>query len=229
MSGLPASQPPAPMFELCDISVAYHGEAVLKNVFLEIREGEQVVIFGPSGAGKTTLLRKLLELRPDRTAFIHQDYALVPQLSVFHNVYSGSLDQNGWFHNLRNLIRPDLTDVANVEIVLAQIGLGGRIWDTVSEMSGGQQQRVAVARAVYRGVNVILADEPVASVDPQQSVAVLEMLKDAAETIVVALHDVSLGLDSFSHVIGLRAGRIEFDLSAIDVTPSLLDNLYRPC
>lgn len=229
MSALPASKSTAPIFSLNDISIAYDGEAVLKNITLEIREGEQVVIFGPSGAGKTTLLRKLLELRPNRTAFIHQDYALVPQLSVFHNVYSGSLDQNGWIHNLRNLIRPDLDDVAKVETVLARIGLDGRTWDTVSEMSGGQQQRIAVARAVYRGVDAILADEPVASVDPHQSVAILKMLKDAAETVVVALHDVSLGLDAFSRVIGLRAGRIEFDLPAIDVTPILLDNLYRPC
>ena len=89
--------------------------------------------------------------------------------------------------------------------------------------------RVAVARAVYRGVSVILADEPVASVDPQQSVAVLEMLKDAAETVVVALHDVTLGLETFTRAIGLRSGEIIFDLPASEVSPQLLDQLYQPC
>lgn len=217
------------MFALADISVAYDGEAVLKNISLEIREGEQVVIFGQSGSGKTTLLRKLLELRPDRAAFIHQDYALVPQLSVFHNVYAGSLDRNGWFHNLRNLVRPNAIDVERVDAVVSEIGLGERLWDSVSDLSGGQQQRVAVARAVYRGVSVILADEPVASVDPHQSVAVLEMLKGAARTVVVALHDVTLGLETFTRAIGLRSGEIIFDLPASEVSPQLLDQLYQPC
>jgi phosphonate transport system ATP-binding protein len=229
MSALSQSSSNAPVFSLNGVSVAYDGDPVLKNISVEIHEGEQIVIFGPSGAGKTTLLRRLLELRPDRTAFIHQDYALVPQLSVFLNVYAGSLDQNKWYHNLRNLVRPAPDDVENVESAVAKIGLDGRLWDKVSDLSGGQQQRVAVARAIYRGVDVLLADEPVASVDPQQSAAILSLLKAAVKTSVVSLHDVTLGLDVFSRVIGLRAGQIEFDLPAVDVSPVLLENLYRPC
>jgi phosphonate transport system ATP-binding protein len=229
VSAVPESHPIPNLFSLQGVSVAYDGEAVLKDIYLEIREGEQVVIFGPSGAGKTTLLRRLLELRPDRTAFIHQDYALVPQLSVFHNVYAGSLDQNSWHHNLRNLVRPHTLDVEKVEAVIARVGLEGKLWDSVSDLSGGQQQRVAVARAIFRGVNVLLADEPVASVDSQQSAAILQMLKNVAETSVVSLHDVSLGMDVFSRVIGVRAGQIEFDLPTADVSPVLLENLYRPC
>jgi phosphonate transport system ATP-binding protein len=217
------------VFSLNGVSVAYDGDPVLKDISVQIREGEHIVIFGPSGAGKTTLLRRLLELRPNRTAFIHQDYALVSQLSVFHNVYAGSLDQSKWYHNLRNLIRPAPDKIAEVEAVIAEIGLEGRLWDKVSDLSGGQQQRVAVARAVYRGVDVLLADEPVASVDPQQSAAILSLLKAVVQTSVVSLHDVSLGLDVFSRVIGLRAGQIEFDLPAVDVSPTLLENLYRPC
>ena len=222
--------PPSTLvFSLNGVSVAYDGDPVLKDISVQIREGEQIVIFGPSGSGKTTLLRRLLELRPDRTAFIHQDYALVPQLSVFHNVYAGSLDQNKWYHNLRNLIQPAPNKIVEISALLAEIGLEGRIWDKVSSLSGGQQQRVAVARAVYRGVDVLLADEPVASLDPQQSAAILSLLKTAVQTSVVSLHDVSLGLDVFSRVIGLRAGQIEFDLPAIDVSPILLENLYRQC
>ena len=229
MSASPETPPSTIVFSLNGVSVAYEGDPVLKDISVQIREGEHIVIFGPSGSGKTTLLRRLLELRPDRTAFIHQDYALVPQLSVFHNVYAGSLDQSKWYHNLRNLIRPAPDNIAEVEAVIAEIGLEGRLWDKVGDLSGGQQQRVAVARAVYRGVDVLLADEPVASVDPQQSAAILSMLKAVVQTSVVSLHDVSLGLDVFSRVIGLRAGQIEFDLPAVDVSPILLENLYRPC
>ena len=218
-----------PIFALRDVSVAYGETVVLQNVTLDIHRGEHVAIFGQSGAGKTTLLRKLYELLPEQTALIHQDFSLVPQLSVFHNVYAGRLDQRGWVHNLRNLLHVDSTDAEDVKKIVDQIGLPGRLWDGVSELSGGQQQRVAVARAIYRGVEVVLADEPVAAVDPQQSVAVLNMLKEAAETVVVALHDVSLGLDAFSRVVGMRGGSIDFDLPVPEVTSDHLDRLYLPC
>lgn len=218
-----------PLFTLENVSVAYDDVAVLKNISLSIQAGEHIAIFGPSGAGKSTLLRRLLELSSGRAAFIHQDYALVPQLSVFHNVCAGRLDQNTWVRNLRNLIRPAPADIAAVETVVNRVGLDGRLWDPLSELSGGQQQRVAVARAVYRGVSVMLADEPVASVDPQQSLAILDIIKDSADTVIVALHDVALGLGAFTRAIGLRDGRIEFDLHADDVTQETLDRLYRPC
>jgi len=219
----------APVFALRDVSVAYGETVVLQNVSLDVRPGEHIAIFGQSGAGKTTLLRKLYEMLPEHTALIHQDFSLVPQLSVFHNVYAGRLDQKGWFHNLRNLVRADSVDAEDVERIVDKIGLRGRLWDGVSELSGGQQQRVAVARAVYRGVDVILADEPVAAVDPQQSIAVLDMLKEAAETVIVALHDVTLGLDAFSRVIGMRSGRVDFDLPVDEVTADHLDRLYLTC
>lgn len=217
------------LFVLKNVSVAYDGEAVLKDISLVVNEGEHVAIFGPSGSGKSTLLKKLLELCPGKAAFIHQDYSLVPQLSVFHNVCAGQLDQNTWTRNILNLIRPDPVDVATVDKIVRQVGLNGRLWDPVGELSGGQQQRVAVARAVHRGVSVMLADEPVASVDPQQSLAILDILKDSAATVIVALHDVTLGLEAFTRAIGLRDGQIEFDLQADDVTPDVLDSLYRSC
>lgn len=210
-------------------SVAYGEVSVLEDISLEIRRGDHVAIFGQSGAGKTTLLRKLYETLPGQSALIHQDLALVPQLAVFHNVYAGRLDRNGWTRNVRNLVRPHGDDVEEVSRIVTDVGLGPRLWDGVDALSGGQQQRVAVARAIYRGVSVILADEPVAAVDPQQSVAVLDLLKRSAETLVVALHDVTLGLDAFSRVIGMRDGRIDFDVSVEDVTPDRLDALYRSC
>ena len=217
------------LFELRNVNVAYDGDSVLKDISLSIEPGERIVVLGPSGAGKTTLLRKLFTTRPERTAFIHQDYALVPQLSVFHNVYAGRLDRNGWARNLRNLLRPAAADTVEVGTVVEQVGLGDHMWDRADGLSGGQQQRAAVARAIYRDVDVILADEPVASVDPRQSTAILNLLKDSAETIVVAIHDVGLGLEAFSRAIGLKGGEVQFDVPCSAVTEEALARLYEPC
>ena len=98
------------MFTLDNISVAYGDAPVLNNISLNIREKENAVIIGPSGAGKSTLLKKLFDMQQQRAAFIHQDYALVPQLSAFHNVYIGRLDRHSTVYNLLNLIKPKKQD-----------------------------------------------------------------------------------------------------------------------
>lgn len=224
------SSPTRPLlFSLEGVSVAYGDDPVLRDITLSIREGERVALYGASGAGKTTLLRKLHALRPDRSALIHQDYALVPRLSVFHNVYAGRLDRTSAARNLRNLVSPAAEDLDTVSNVLVRVGLADRLRTPVADLSGGQQQRVAVARAVYRGDDVILADEPVASVDPRQSTDILRVIVEAADTVVAALHDVTLGLETFTRAVGLRQGRIVFDLPAESVTRERLDVLYAPC
>lgn len=217
------------LFQLDNVDVAYNGDPILKNISLSIDEGEKLLVMGPSGAGKTTLLRKLFEVKPEQTAFIHQDFALVPQLSVFHNVYAGRLDANGWARNLRNLVKPRDTDADEVGSIVDRIGLGSHLWDRVSELSGGQQQRTAVARAIYRGVDVILADEPVASVDPRQSTEILDLLIGSADTVVVTLHNISLGMETFSRAIGLKNGRLQFDAPSSSVTRKSIEQLYEPC
>ncbi len=217
------------MFTLDNISVAYGDAPVLKNVSLNIREKENVVIIGPSGAGKSTLLKKLFDMQQQRAAFIHQDYALVPQLSAFHNVCIGRLDRHSTVYNLLNLAKPKKQELANIIPILEALGMADKTFDRVSNLSGGQQQRVAVARAVYRDGDILLGDEPVSSIDPHQAGTVLNLLKRRSKTLVLAMHDVNLALEHFDRIIGLRLGSIAFDLPAEQVSNHLLTDLYRPC
>ena len=208
------------------VSVSYGEEQVLRDVTLSIVEGEQLVIIGPSGAGKTTLLRKLYELNEEQATLVHQDYALVPQLSAFHNVYSGRLDQHPGWYNLLNLVRPRRREVAAIEPIFRDLGMADKLHARVSTLSGGQQQRVAVGRAVYRGCPLILADEPVSAVDPHQAGSVLQLIRARASTAVLAMHDVQLALQYFARIVGLRDGRIVFDRPAAEVDRQTLVDLY---
>jgi phosphonate transport system ATP-binding protein len=217
------------MIRLDNVSVSYKDQPVLNNISLSIREGEKVALIGPSGAGKTTLLKKLYELQHPHAAFIHQDFALVPQLSAFHNVYIGRLDQNSTLYNLLNLLRPKKREVDQISGILEILGMQEKMFERVSKLSGGQQQRLAVARAIFRGSDLLLGDEPISSVDPHQSATVLKLLKRTARTVIVSLHDVEFALRFFERIIGLSRGQVHFDLPVKKVTNSLLAELYQSC
>ena len=217
------------MFELENVSIAYEDEPVLRDISLQICSGEKVVLIGQSGAGKSTLLKKLYDTRQQRAAFIHQDYALVPQLSVFHNVCIGRLDKHGTGYNLLNLVRPRKNALAEVAPLLEALGMRDKIHERVSNLSGGQQQRVAVARAIYRGGDAVLGDEPVSAIDPHQAGAVLELLVQRSGTLVLAMHDVQLALKHFGRIVGLREGSMIFDLPSEQVDEGILRALYQAC
>jgi len=217
------------LFELQHVNVSYGGNPALQDITLRIYEGETVAVIGPSGAGKSTLLNKLYEMRPDDSAFVHQQYALVPQLSVFHNIYIGRLDRRPTWHNLLNLIRPRRQVVDEVKPILQTLGLSEKLSARVGALSGGQQQRVAVGRAMYRGGNVLLADEPVSSIDPLQGEAVLDLILNTGKTVIMALHSVTFARRFAERIIGLCAGRIRFDLPATQVSQADIDELYLTC
>lgn len=217
----------AVLFDLRGNSVAYERNVALQDVTLQIGRGEKVALIGPSGAGKTTLLRTLYESAADRSAFVHQHYALVAPLSVFHNVYIGRLDRHSTCINIRNLIKPQKQMIKEITPILRALGLEEKMFAKVGTLSGGQQQRVAVARAMYRKESILLADEPVSSVDPHQAAMVMELIMQTAETVVVSLHAVEFALKFAGRIIGLRAGRLQFDLPANQVTPTLLRQLYQ--
>lgn len=207
--------------------VAYGETVALQNITLQIAAGEKVALIGPSGAGKTTLLRTLYERMTDRSAFVHQHYALVPQLSTFHNVYMGRLDHHSTFYNILNLIKPQKKILGDIRPILHVVGIEDKIFDKVETLSGGQQQRVAVARAIYRGEPVLLADEPISSVDPHQAGAVMELIIKHADTVIMSLHAVEFALKFADRIIGLREGHIQFDLPADHITQAMLRTLYQ--
>lgn len=216
-----------PLFNLVAESVAYENTVALKNITLQIKKGEKVALVGPSGAGKTTLLRILYESVEGQPSFVHQHYSLVPQLSAFHNVFIGRLDQYSTAYNLLNLIKPQKKAVQDIVPILQQLGMEEKTFDKAGALSGGQQQRVAVARAIYRGAEILLADEPVSSVDPHQAGTVMELIMQNAETVVVSLHAVEFALEFSQRMVGLRDGEVEFDLPAGEVTQMMLAELYR--
>lgn len=216
-----------PIFALQNAYVAYEQTIALKNLTLEIEAGEKIALIGPSGAGKTTLLQTLYEQAPDQASMVHQHYALVAPLSVFHNVYIGRLDRYSTLQNILNLIKPQKKVADGIAPILNFLGIQDKMFDKVGTLSGGQQQRVAVARAIYRGQNILLADEPVSSVDPHQAGSVIASIMKSADTVVMSLHAVEVALKFAERIIGLREGEMKFDLPVDQVTPAMLQELYQ--
>jgi len=217
------------LFHLHNVTVSYAEQRALQDISVAIGEGERVALIGPSGAGKTTLLNKLYTMQADACAFVHQHYALVPQLSVFHNIYMGRLDRRSNWTNLLNLIKPRKQVLQEIKPILDTLGMREKIFTKVEALSGGQQQRVAVGRAMYRGGRVLLADEPVSSIDTLQGEAVLKLILTAGKTVVAALHSVDFARRFFRRIIGLCDGRIRFDLPAERVSQTDIDALYEKC
>ena len=219
----------SPLFELQHVDVRYERHIALHDISLSIREGETVALIGPSGAGKTTLLNKLYTLQSDACAFVHQHYALVPRLSVFHNIYMGRLDRRPSWYNVLNLIKPQKRILEDIYPILDTLAMREKLFTRVAALSGGQQQRVAVGRAMYRGGRALLADEPVSSIDTRQGAAVLNLIVTAGKTVVTALHSVEFARRFCRRIIGLCGGRIRFDLPSDRVSQNDIDALYTTC
>ncbi|MBF0287731.1 MAG: ATP-binding cassette domain-containing protein [SAR324 cluster bacterium] len=217
------------MLRLDKVSVSYKDTLALKNITIHIQEGQKVALIGPSGAGKTTLLYTLYELEKQHASFVYQDYALVPQLSVFHNVYMGRLDHYHTAYNLFNLLKPQKKEIEKVAPILDSLGMLDTMFKRVGALSGGQQQRAAIARAMFRKVETMFADEPVSSIDPHQAGTVLRLITHATKTVIFSLHSVDLALQFAERIIGMRLGQILFDLPSDQVNDHVLSQLYKPC
>ncbi len=235
------------------VKIFGRSQLALGGIDLVVQQGEKVALIGPSGAGKTTLFRLLnLTLRPSsgkiwidgnevvnlhgkrlrearrKIGTVYQQHNLVPRLKVIHNVLCGRLGQWSTARSLFSLARP--VDVESAYQALKQVGIGEKIFSRTDELSGGQQQRVAIARVLLQDPEVILADEPVSSVDPSLASAIVKLLveisEDMRKTLLVNLHSIDLALEFFPRIVGMRNGATLFDLSPEKITDDLLEDLY---
>ena len=214
------------IFKLKDTSVSYGDFVALKKISLNIEAGEKIAIIGPSGAGKSTLLKHLYEALPEKCSVIHQDFALIKQLSVFHNVYMGKLNQSSLFKNIRNFFFPEKDKVNDISAILRELEVEDKLHTKIAALSGGQQQRVSICRALYHNAPIVLGDEPVSSLDPKNARVVIERLMQKEKTVILSLHNVELALKYAHRVIALKNGKISFDSSADKVSPEQIKELY---
>ena len=225
------------MIEVRGLSKRYGDLVALADVSLRVAAGEMLVVLGPSGAGKSTLLRcvnRLIEpsggevriadeatprtragLRRLRSqvGMIFQDHNLVPRLSVLKNVLAGRLSKMPHWMSLLQLFRDE--DIRVAFDCLRRVDLEDRAWTRADRLSGGQQQRVGIARAVAQEPRAILADEPVASLDPKSARLVLGDLKRASRELGIAvlcnLHQVGYAMEFADRIVGIHAGRVVFE------------------
>jgi len=228
-------------------------QAALDGIDLAVDHGERVALIGPSGAGKTTLFRLLnCTLRPTsgklwingedvdllhgqrlrqmrrRIGSVYQQHNLVPRLRVIHNVLAGQLGRWPTVSSLMSLCKPAQVELARS--ALSQVEIADKIFERTDELSGGQQQRVAIARVLVQDPEVVLADEPVSSVDPTLASAIVRLLieisQNTRKTLLVSLHSVDLALAYFPRIIGIKQGRAVFDLSPDKISEDMLETLY---
>ena len=215
-----------------------NGTHALKDVSFKVKKGEFISILGPSGSGKTTLLRSINGLDsiekgeiffnknkintnslPDiqrKTGMIFQEFNLVNNLSSINNVLSGLLNSSSKFLSMFYLFTRDQR--LNALKALDTVGLLEKSYNRVDELSGGQRQRVGIARAIIKKPILLLADEPVASLDPKAALATMQLLKKINKefniTILCNLHQIELASKFSDRIIGLSNGSIVFDDTA---------------
>jgi len=215
-----------PLLALQNEGVRYDAAWALHPLSLEIKQGERVALLGRSGSGKSTLLNLLYRRLASQAALIPQGAALVPILSVFHNVFMGRLDRASALHNLRVLAWPRARELSEIRAVLDQVGLGEKLHAQARTLSGGQQQRTSVARALYNGRPIVLGDEPVSALDHIQGTAILNQIAERHETPILAMHDIPQALAFAHRILVLDAGRLVLDAPAASLTAEDLAPFY---
>ena len=214
------------LIDLHNASAGYDGRPAVMDIDLTVHRGERIAVMGRSGAGKSTLLGLLYAQRPHEVALVPQAAALVKPLSVFHNVYMGRLDRHSTPRNLRTLICPAQAELDEVSAVLEVVGLSDKLRANAGALSGGQQQRVSVARALYNGRSILLGDEPVSALDRVQGSAILKLLGQRHETLVLVMHDVQLALETAERIIVLEKGRKIIDEPSQALRPQDLSGVF---
>jgi phosphonate transport system ATP-binding protein len=231
------------------------GRAALQDVNLAVQEGEMVALIGASGSGKSTLLRhisgflsadagtievfgrvaqshghiahNIRELRAD-IGFVFQQFNLVGRLSVMTNVLTGLLFRVPLWRSLLARFTREERHTALRE--LAAVGILEQAYQRASELSGGQQQRAALARTLVQGARIILADEPIASLDPESSRNVMDILarmnRERGLTVLVSLHQIDFAIRYCPRVIALHQGCVVYDGPSCNLDAATLREIY---
>ena len=229
------------------------GDVALKSIDLDVPDGQVMALIGPSGAGKSTVIRcinRLVEptagtialndtvvttlgssqLRQARRrmGMIFQEYALVERLTVMENVLSGRLGYVGFWQSwLRKFPQSDVDEAFRL---LARVGLDHMANKRADELSGGQRQRVGICRALIQNPELLLVDEPTASLDPKTSRQIMRLIKElCAErklSAIINIHDVMLAQMFAERIVGLRFGEIVYDGPPDQLTPQVLTSIY---
>ncbi len=242
------------MLEIKQLVKKYNtGDLAINGVDLKVEKGQVMALIGPSGAGKSTLIRcvnrlenptsgeiwlngeNIVKMRSGKLrrarrnmGMIFQEYALVERLTVMENVLSGRLGYVGfWRSFLRKFPQSDI----NVAFGLLQkVGLDTMVNKRADELSGGQRQRVGIARALIQKPDILLVDEPTASLDPKTSRQIMRLITELCEenqlAAIINIHDVALAQMYAERIVGLREGSIVYDGPPDDLKPDVLTEIY---
>ncbi len=227
------------------------GTEALSGVDLKVKKGEFLSILGPSGSGKTTLLRSINGLEnidsgeiffdsekinkvclPDvqkKTGMIFQEFNLVNNLSAINNVLTGLLNSSSKFLSMFYLFTKE--QKLQALKALETVGLLEKAYSRVDELSGGQRQRIGIARAIIKKPKLLLADEPVASLDPKAADLIMSLLKKINKefkiTIICNLHQVELASQYSDRIVGLLDGAIKFDELTSNINRNSINQIYK--
>ncbi|MFA1626866.1 phosphonate ABC transporter ATP-binding protein [Rhizobium mongolense] len=241
------------MLEITDLTRRFGGKTAVDQTNLRIPQGQMVGIIGRSGAGKSTLLRMINRLQEPTSgsirfsgvevsalrgealrnwqrdcAMIFQQFNLVPRLDVLTNVMLGRLNHRPTMLSILNIFSRD--ERIHAIAALERLGIEQTALQTAGTLSGGQQQRVAIARALMQNPKMVLADEPIASLDPLNAKIVMDALRDINEregiTVITNLHTLDTARNYCERIVGMAAGRVVFDGEPSELTAAAVKEIY---
>ncbi|MHC2482069.1 phosphonate transport system ATP-binding protein [Rhizobium leguminosarum] len=241
------------MFELKNVTRRFGKKLAVDSVTLAIPQGQMVGIIGRSGAGKSTLLRMINRLQEPSSGSIHfagvevsglrgqalrnwqrdcamifQQFNLVPRLDVLTNVMLGRLNHRSTLMSLLNIFTRE--ERVHAIAALERLGIEQTALQAAGTLSGGQQQRVAIARALMQNPKMVLADEPIASLDPLNAKIVMDALRDINEregiTVVTNLHTLDTARNYCERIVGMAGGRVVFDGKPSELTAEAVKEIY---
>jgi len=240
------------MLEIKNLKKTFQsGAEALRGVDLKVNKGEFISILGPSGSGKTTLLRSINGLEnidsgeiffesekinkiylPEvqkKTGMIFQEFNLVNNLSAINNVLTGLLNSSSKFLSMFYLFTRE--QKLQALKALETVGLLDKAYSRADELSGGQRQRVGIARAIIKKPTLLLADEPVASLDPKAADLIMSLLKKINKefkiTVVCNLHQVELASQYSDRIVGLLDGAVMFDNLSSNINKTIINQIYK--